>query len=153
VKLFEKVLVPVDFSVHSEEAVRIAIDVATKYAASLTLVYVCEPVTCPLPDGYLPFTELQLDGMFAQFEEQLQSLKRSTEAAGVQHVEARLLHGFAGTEITGLAEEGRFQLIVMGTHGRGGLSHFILGSVAERVVRVAPCPVLTVRVAASTVAT
>jgi nucleotide-binding universal stress UspA family protein len=146
--LFQKILVPVDFSVHSEEAVRIASDIAIQYAGSLTLVYVCEPLTYPLPDGYVLFTQMQLDGMFAQFEKQLQTVKSSVEAAGVGHVEARLLQGFAGTEIPAFADKEGFRLIVMGTHGRGGISHLVLGSVAESVVRSAPCPVLTVRVAA-----
>jgi nucleotide-binding universal stress UspA family protein len=55
------------------------------------------------------------------------------------------LQGWAAGEITQFAKEGGFDLIVMGTHGRSGLKHLLLGSVAERVVRTAPCPVLTVR--------
>jgi nucleotide-binding universal stress UspA family protein len=61
------------------------------------------------------------------------------------HVEYRLEEGFAATEILRLAEEAKADLIVMGTHGRTGLSRLVLGSVAEQVVRKARCPVLTVK--------
>ena len=60
-------------------------------------------------------------------------------------MDTELLHGFAVSEILNYAQQCKFDLIVMGTHGRRGLSHAFLGSVAERVVRSAPCPVLTVR--------
>jgi nucleotide-binding universal stress UspA family protein len=60
-------------------------------------------------------------------------------------VETRLLQGYAPTEICNFADENAFDLIVMGTHGRRGVKHLLLGSVAERVVRTASCPVLTVR--------
>jgi len=118
---------------------------ASDYAASLTLVYVYEPMAVAVPEGYLLFTEDQLDRMFEEFHRGLAEQKRAAEAAGALQVETQLLHGFAAGEILSFAEQGGFDLIVMGSHGRRGLIHAFLGSVAERVLRRAPCPVLTVR--------
>ena len=67
------------------------------------------------------------------------------ENLGVTRVDRRLLQGAAAVEIVELARSADFDLIVMGTHGRTGLKHVLMGSVAERVLRTAPCPVLTVK--------
>jgi universal stress protein A len=142
---FQKVLVPVDFSPHSAFAVEVAADLARRYDASVTLAYVHEPLAYALPEGYQLFTEPQLDRLFVEFEKQLTAQKEAAEAAGAPRVDTTLLHGFASTELTELAKQGPYDLIVMGTHGRTGLAHVVMGSVAERVVRTAPCPVLTVR--------
>ncbi|HKO90170.1 MAG TPA: universal stress protein, partial [Polyangiaceae bacterium] len=138
-------LVPTDFSVHSALALQTAADLSRRYGASLVLAYVYEPIAYALPDGYLLFSEPQLNSMFGEFEKRLSVEKQAAEAAGALRVETQLLQGVAATEIRLLAERGAYDLIVMGTHGRKGLPHVVLGSVAERVVRSAPCPVLTVR--------
>jgi nucleotide-binding universal stress UspA family protein len=135
----------VDFSQHSALAVQTAADLSRRYEASVTLVHAYEPIAYALPDGYLLFTEPQLNGLMEEFGKLLGAEKHRARAAGAQRVDAQLLHGFAAGEIRQLAEQGAFDLIVMGTHGRKGLAHAFLGSVAERVVRTAPCPVLTVR--------
>ena len=70
---------------------------------------------------------------------------RRVAAAGALDVVTVLCEGSPYDEILAHAREGRFDLIVMGTHGRTGLEHMLMGSVAEKVVRTAPCPVLTVR--------
>lgn len=144
-KPFRKILVPVDFSEHSDLALQTAVGLSRSYEASLTIVHVYEPMAMTLPEGYVLFSEAQLDRMFEEFKRGLAKQKQTAEAAGAQRVEVQLLHGFAVGEIQDFAEQGAFDLIVMGTHGRRGLSHAFLGSVAERVVRLAPCPVLTVR--------
>ncbi|MEO8181481.1 MAG: universal stress protein [Deltaproteobacteria bacterium] len=144
-KPFRKILVPVDFSEHSDFALQTAVGLARTYEASLTVVYVYEPMAVGVPEGYVLFSEAQLDRMFEEFKRGLAKQKQTAEAAGARRVEVQLLHGFAVDEIQTFAEQGAFDLIVMGTHGRRGLSHALLGSVAERVVRLAPCPVLTVR--------
>lgn len=144
-KPFQRILVPVDFSEHSAVAVQMAADLSRRYEASVTLVHVYEPLAYALPDGYLLFTEPQLNGLMEEFGKLLDAEKQRARAAGAVRVDAQLLQGFAAGEIRQLAEQGAFDLIVMGTHGRKGLSHALLGSVAERVVRTAPCPVLTVR--------
>jgi nucleotide-binding universal stress UspA family protein len=144
-KPFQRILVPTDFSAHAEEATHIAADLSRRYEASITLAHVYEPVTYALPESYVLFTGPQLDRMFAEFERALAAARERALAARATTVDTKLLSGFASSEITGLARKGGFDLIVMGTHGRTGLNHFVMGSVAERVVRTAHCPVLTVR--------
>jgi universal stress protein A len=145
IRPFRKILVPVDFSELSALALQTAAALSREYEASLTLVYVYEPMAAAVPVGYLLFTEIQLNRMFDEFHRGLALQKQAAEAAGARRVETRLLHGFVASEIVAFVEEGAFDLIVMGTHGLRGLAHAWLGSVAERVVRLAPCPVLTVR--------
>lgn len=81
----------------------------------------------------------------AAFEPRLLAAKEQAQAAASKGVEARLLIGSTSGQITGHAAEQRFDLIALGTHGRTGISRLFLGSVAEKVVRTAPCPVLAVR--------
>jgi nucleotide-binding universal stress UspA family protein len=142
---FRKILVPVDFSEHSDLALQTAVALSRSQGAALAIVYVNEPLMVPVPEGYVLFSEAQLEQMSAEYQRVLTKQKQIAEAAGTIQVEVQLLHGFADREICSFAEQGAFDLIVMGTHGRRGLSHALLGSVAERVVRMAPCPVLTVR--------
>jgi nucleotide-binding universal stress UspA family protein len=142
---FRKILVPVDFSEHSDLALQRAAALSRSCEAPLTIVYVNEPLMLAVPEGYTIFTEAQLSRMFDWLQERLETAKRAATAAGALSVQALMLHGFADGEIQKLATEGNFDLIVMGTHGRRGLSHALLGSVTERVVRTAPCPVLSVR--------
>lgn len=146
---FEKILVPVDFAEHSAEAVRRAADLAQHYSASLTLVYVYEPADYALPEGYVLYTPEQIGRMTQEFEQRLAATQREVQSVGVGRVTTKLLTGSAATEIVDFARDGGFDLIVMGTHGRKGLTHFLMGSVAERVVRLAPCPVMTVKASKS----
>lgn len=144
-KQFQKILVPVDFAPHSEEAVRQAVDIAQHYSAQITLVYVYEPADYALPEGYVLYTPEQISLMTTEFEARLRATRREVEALGVSRVDTRLLNGAAAAEIVAFAEEQAVDLIVMGTHGRTGLKHMLMGSVAERVLRTAPCPVLTTK--------
>jgi universal stress protein A len=145
VNLFRKILVPLDLSEHSDLVLKTAVALSQTHEASLTLLYVYEPLALAVPEGYMVFSEAQLSQMFDALRRGLDKQKQAAEAAGALKVKALMLRGFADEEIRRFAEEGAFDLIVMGTHGRTGLSRVILGSVAERVVRTAPCPVLTVR--------
>lgn len=142
---FQRILVPTDFSEGAEAALRLSSDLSHRFAAPLTLVYVFEPADYPLPNGYVVFTSEQFNRVIAELEQRLAQARRAALDAGATEVTTRILRGSAPSEITQLAEEGAFDLIVMGTQGRSGLKHLLLGSVAERVMRTAPCPVLTVR--------
>jgi universal stress protein A len=142
---FRKILVPTDFSAAAEAATFIAGDLSHRFEAPLTIVYVFERTVYPLRDEYVLFTTEQLDRMFAEFNQRLAGARQQALDARAIEVTTRLLHGWATGEITSFASEGGFDLIVMGTHGRRGIKHLVLGSVAERVVRTAPCAVLTVR--------
>ena len=144
-KAYEKILVPVDFTVHSSEAIRRAVDLAQHYSASLALIYVYEPLDYALPEGYALYTPEQVGRLMDEFKERLRAVVRDVEAMGVSRVESHVLNGSAAVEIVNFATEHGCDLVVMGTHGRTGLSHLLMGSVAERVLRTAPCPVLTVK--------
>jgi nucleotide-binding universal stress UspA family protein len=144
-KAFKNILVPVDFSACSNEAMDTAVDLASRYDASLCLVHVHDLGAHALPTGYLFPTPEQLEHVMASHGEQLERTRRELEATGAKNVTTHLLRGVPATEITSLAKQLAVDLIVMGTHGRTGLEHAIVGSVAERVVRRATCPVLVVR--------
>jgi nucleotide-binding universal stress UspA family protein len=120
-----EILFPTDFSPASEAAGRIAREMALQAGARLHVLHVVPPVTDPsLPAERLARTAQSLaDGL---------------------RVETALLSGWAGRNIVDYAREKRIDLIVVGTHGHTGITHAILGSVAETVVRLAPCLVLTV---------
>ena len=143
---FRKILVATDFSPPADEAVLRAADLSRCYGAPLTLIYVYQPVTYGgLPEGHVVYTPLQMGELMAAFEQRLLAAKRVAEGAGAKGVQTKLLMGPASGEITDYAAAEAFDLIAIGTHGRTGLSRFFLGSVAEKVVRTAPCPVLAVR--------
>jgi nucleotide-binding universal stress UspA family protein len=142
---FHEILVPTDFSEGSHAAALVAADLSRRFEAPLTLVYVFERSVYPLPDQYMLFSNEQLDHLFAEFNQRLASARQEASRAGALRVTSRLLQGWAPGEITRFAKDEGFDLIVMGTRGRTGIPHLMLGSVAERVVRMAHCPVLTVR--------
>jgi universal stress protein A len=144
-KPYTKILVPTDFSEHAAVALETAIDVAARYGASITLVNVFEPVVYSFPEASGFYANLNLPDAIEDISKALEKDKQTAIAAGAKNVTTSQLHGHPPSEITDFAKSGGFDLIVMGTHGRRGLSHLMIGSVAERVVRVAPCAVLTVR--------
>jgi nucleotide-binding universal stress UspA family protein len=141
----QKILVPTDFSAHARAAIRMAADLAGKYGAQVTLVHVYEPVAYTLPDGFVLHTPNQLADLMTRLAKQLGEEAKEAEAAGARGVEVKQLQGVPSSEIVDFAKANGYDLIVMGTHGRTGLAHALLGSVAERVVRKAPCAVLTLR--------
>lgn len=143
-KLFEKILVPTDFSHNADRAMHMAVELAKGYGASILLVHVYDVAPYAIPEGLPLYETYQITQLRDVFDKQLSEAKQRAEQAGATQVETELLQGSAYREIVRRAEEGRFGLIVMGTHGRTGLAHMLLGSVAEKVLRHAPCPVLTV---------
>jgi nucleotide-binding universal stress UspA family protein len=145
-----RILVPVDFSPHSERALRYAARLAGWLGASVELVHV---VDNPFASGawtseiYVPSLPQMLESLVADANKRLEALEKVVADQGVK-VDTTVLEGQPALAIIDHASDGRFDLIVMGTHGRTGFSHAFMGSVAERVVRRAPCPVLTVRATA-----
>jgi nucleotide-binding universal stress UspA family protein len=140
-----KVLVPTDFSEPSATALAYALALARTFGASLHVLHVVEE---PLAQGWNGFGLPALPELRAQvladaqqrLEEAVPPLERDRQAT-----ELVTCLGDADGEIVSFAKARQVDLIVMGTHGRGGMAHLLLGSVAEKVVREAPCPVLTVR--------
>lgn len=142
---YTKILVPTDFSPSATEALHSAADLAARYGASITLVHVFEHLVYPFPEATGFSAIVNLADVIEDIDRLLEKSKQAALQAGAKTVTATQLQGYPPTEIAGYAKSGGFDLIVMGTHGRRGLSHLMIGSVAERVVRLAPCAVLTVR--------
>lgn len=138
---FNHILVPVDFGEPSTRAVDLGIEMATAFSAALTIAHVWEipvyPYMVPIAVDFLTPVE---DAAKAQLAEVVAAAR-----ARFPSVDSLLRKGVAWQEIVAAISEFGVDLVVMGTHGRQGLSHVLLGSVAERVVRLSPVPVLTVR--------
>jgi universal stress protein A len=142
------ILVPVDFSAPSLRAVDYAIDFAKPLGAELIIVFVVEPIYSITPgDLYAPSSELTYL-MQEQRQQGRQQLGQLATRLQKRHKKLRTVlgDGLAYQAIVDAAKNLKADLIVMATHGRTGLSHLFMGSVAEKVVRTATCPVLTLRV-------
>jgi nucleotide-binding universal stress UspA family protein len=141
---YRKLLVPTDFSDGAREALEAAVDLAGPDTSLLVLHAWDIPAAAMLSEG-LVLTTMYADVPSAA-EEALGRWRREAERLGARRVESRLVHGPAWHQIVRAAEaDPAIDLIVMGTHGRTGLKRALLGSVTEKVVRHAPCPVLAVR--------
>lgn len=134
------ILAPVDFSEPSLDALPHALALARKYEAQLTLLHVLQPLH---PDLLIDTTQSQRDARVAAHE-RLTKLADATKKAWPR-TGRELRAGQPVATITALARRTNADVIVMGTHGRTGIKGALIGSVAERVVRHAPCPVLVVR--------
>lgn len=138
------ILVPSDFSECSDAALRYGLELARRFDAELHLLHVVQdPATQPwAAEGLsLPLFEV-VDRWQAEAR---QRLANAVPVADAHRVTVLVTLATPYQEILRYAGENAMDLIVMGTHGRGGVSHLLLGSIAEKMVRHAPCPVLTVR--------
>lgn len=140
----QRFLVPIDFSDYASHALDYAISLASKLGARLTLLHVIQSLPMGGADMgvTLPYTYIQ--DMEAEITSSLQTYLQRVTAAGLEG-EIAVVHGVPFNEIIAAAKTQQVDLIIMGTHGRTGLQHVLLGSVAEKVVRLAPCPVLVAR--------
>lgn len=141
----KKILVPIDFSEYSKASLRYAVSFAKKFNAEINLIYVVEPIIYP-PDFSMgqiaiPSMDIELD---KRAEVELQKLIE-TEINGVLKSEIIIRTGKPFIEIIETASEKDIDLIIIATHGHSGVEHILFGSTAEKVVRKAPCPVLTLR--------
>jgi nucleotide-binding universal stress UspA family protein len=137
----KKVLVATDFSDGSDEALEQAIVLAKPSAAEIEILHVIE-LAEEFPFGTTYF-DADYGTLYASVDRRLSERAARAAAAGLRAT-TKIVEGNAVTEITERGRAMAADLIVLGTHGRTGLAHAMLGSVAERVVRRAPCPVLTV---------
>jgi nucleotide-binding universal stress UspA family protein len=140
---FRRILAPTDFSDYSQQAIHYARELAQTFGATLVLLHVVDLPPYPI-EGLPPS---QLGGTFLEELEQQATSDLAQVLAKEAEVEVmrRLAVGVAYRKIVEVAAEEKVDLIVMATHGRTGFSHLFMGSVAERVVRTASCPVLTIR--------
>jgi len=136
--IFNRILCPIDFDGNSLDALRLARRIAERDKATLYVLHVVPPQD-PLVMSAPAIT--QRDEEHARTELQKVS---NAELKGVDH-EVLPRFGHPAEEIVAAESETKAELLVMATHGRTGMSHFIMGSVAEKVVRESACPVLTVR--------
>jgi nucleotide-binding universal stress UspA family protein len=125
-----KILYPTDFSSYSNQAYFHAVGLAETYRASLTVVYVLTPGSAEAGRGR------------PHWQEQLEQVRPANRSIAVHHV---LLEGDPAGEIARYAADAGVDVIVIGTHGRTGVDRLVMGSVAEKVMREAPCSVLVVK--------
>lgn len=145
-KKFNRILAPTDFSAYSDEGLRFAIDLAELFGSELTVLNVLRPdeikqrQAMPLPSGYLDtiYRETKQKAR-DHFDEMMKERRHDLE------VRFEVASGDPFVEIIRKAREQQSDMIVLATHGRTGLKHVLLGSVAEKVVRSADCPVLSIK--------
>jgi universal stress protein A len=147
----QNIVVPVDFSTHSRQALEYAMRLAKLVAAKVHMVHVFHmPVIAAaaydIAAGAARAPADFWSEMEAATSEKLETLSREVDTEGVEF-STRVVTDDPAHGIVELAKSLNADLIVMGTHGRTGLRHIALGSVAERTIRSAPCPVLTLRAA------
>lgn len=142
----KRILVPTDFSDCALPAVRYAAELADKFAAELILLHVVPDAVLALPDAVMP-TPAPLADLSAMTDAGKTGLTNliKTEKLESRHPRPEVRIGSPAQEIVAAAKDLHADLVCIGTHGRGGIARVLLGSVAEMVVRQAPCPVLTVR--------
>lgn len=141
----KRVLVPIDFSDYSKNSLKYAVKMVSSFNADLVLIYVVEPVIYP-PDfsmGQIAIPSIDTEVDKRAFEE-LNNLARTEIPAGIK-CKSIIKTGKPFLEIIETAREEDIDLIIMASHGHTGVEHILFGSTAEKVVRKAPCPVLTVR--------
>jgi nucleotide-binding universal stress UspA family protein/mono/diheme cytochrome c family protein len=139
----KRILVPLDFSANSTHALDYARELARRFDASLHLVHVCEVpsmITASMDAYAIAYTDWK-QRLGEEAERQLNDIKSGVGVRATTEV----LFGSPAAAIVDDAVSNDADLIVMGTHGHGALMHVLMGNVAERVVRMAPCPVMTVR--------
>ena len=141
----KRILVPTDFSDASEAALNYGRALAEAFGASLHVLHVMEDpfLYASASESYVVPLELH-EQIEKSARERLNSVLSATDREKL-HAEVVLKRGSPFVEIVRYAREQDVDLIVIGTHGRGPIAHMLMGSVAEKVVRKAPCPVLTVR--------
>ncbi|MBK7228109.1 MAG: universal stress protein [Ignavibacteriales bacterium] len=141
----KKVLVPIDFSDYSKSALKYAVNFAKSFNADIILIYVVEPIIYP-PDfsmGQIAMPSINTE-WDDRAKDELQKLAKS-EIADIANVKTVIKTGKPFVEIIETAKEENIDLIIIATHGHSGVEHILFGSTAEKVVRKAPCPVLTLR--------
>lgn len=139
----KRILAPTDFGDSSKSALRYAVAFADQFGAAVDLLHVVEPPPPGVLMSYVPLDDLKKT-MLSEAEKNLEEL-HAEWAEYCFPVTKAVVEGYPFVEIVKYAREHNVDMIVLGTHGRGAVSHMLIGSVAEKVVRKAPCPVLTVR--------
>jgi nucleotide-binding universal stress UspA family protein len=142
--MFTRILVPTDFSEPSDAALEYGRIVAAKFSAALHLLHVVETPAIVSPEAYIGESPDIQTALIEDAQQRLAALVTPSDRARFTTT-TEVLCGAGARAIVEYARQQNVDLIVMGTHGRSGVAHLLMGSVAEKVLRAAPCPVLTVR--------
>ena len=143
---WKRICCPIDFSDASRAAMEVSADLARRTGAELVLLHAYPIPGYTFPDGSVVASPKMMQDLADQAEKHLGEWRADAEKlVGAPRVAMDKAVGEPAAEIVSFAEERGIDLLVLGTHGRTGLEHALMGSVAERVVRRARCPVLTVR--------
>jgi universal stress protein A len=138
----QKILVPTDFSEYSQHALKYAVALALSFKAKLFVVHVWDqPIVAAPTETFHP--EIWVEAETAE-RKQLNQLTLELRAQGIEAAPV-FESGSAHSEIVRIAKELDVDLITLATHGRTGLGHLVFGSTAEKIIRLAPCPVLVVK--------
>ncbi|WP_396612671.1 universal stress protein [Haloferax sp. S1W] len=139
--MYDEILVPTDGSKAAGHAIDHALDIAKTYGATIHALYVVDTsIYTSLDAG----ADVVIDALEREGDAATKHVLEAAEEAGVE-ADAEVVTGTAYRSIQQYIDDHAIDLVVMGTHGRTGLSHYLLGSVTERIVRTSPVPVLTVR--------
>lgn len=142
---WKRILCPVDFSETARAAMETAIELAARFDAELLLIHAYPIPGYTFPDGSAVASARMLQELADEAARHLDEWRELAVKAGAAKVSVDTAVGDPAGEIVRVAADRKVDLVVMGTHGRTGIEHALMGSIAERVVRRAKCPVLTVR--------
>ena len=143
---WKRICCPIDFSDASRAAMEVAADLARRFGAELVLLHAYPIPGYTFPDGSVVASPRMMQELADQAQRHLDEWRGEAERlSGNPRVVAEKAIGEPAAEIVSFARGRGVDLLVLGTHGRTGLEHALMGSIAERVVRRAHCPVLTVR--------
>ena len=143
---WKRIFCPIDFSDASRAAMEVAADLTKRFGGELVLLHAYPVPGYTFPDGSVVASPRMMQELADQAKRHLEEWRVDAERlVGAPRVSAETAIGEPAAEILATAQARGADLLVMGTHGRTGLEHALMGSIAERVVRRAHCPVLTVR--------
>ncbi len=138
-----RILVATDFSLCSQPATDYAVILARRFKATLSLLFVAEPPTFVAPDA-ICIVDRAIEAEVLEGHKRMDAALVALAQADLAALSGEVVVGLAADVAVGLANSGRYDLVILGTHGRGGFKHLLLGSVAEQVVRRSLIPVLTI---------
>jgi nucleotide-binding universal stress UspA family protein len=141
---WRNICVAIDFSDASRAAMEVAADLARRFDGALVLLHAYPIPGYTFPDGSIVASPRMMQELAEHAEKHLEEWRRDAEGLGAPRVTTAKAIGEPAAEIVAYAKEQGTDVLVVGTHGRTGLEHALMGSVAERVVRRAGCPVVTV---------
>jgi len=144
INMFKKILCPVDFSEYTENIVNYAVEIAKKFNSELHLLHIIPNLNyfTPYESFMTPENIIALErNIEKEIEKDFDKISKKIDIPFKKVIKS----GVTFVEIINYIKEESISLVVMGTHGRSGIEHILIGSVAEKVVRKSPCPVLTIR--------